>query len=532
MTEARPTTHGTGPAAPGRRPDPPRPSTHPPSGPHPLPRQPDAAADHDGADGRGQAYAAPARAPLADARGPREPTTRLTSHGCWYPSADPGGDWVAFICDRGGVPQLWAGPVAGDDVRLLDAGPDPVREVSWSPDGRWIAYTTAPGGGEHTRVLCVRPDGTDRHILAGAEPGTSAYLGCWAHDGSALAVTVAVPTAPYAAPVTVAAANGDTEGLPAGWSSRDGTAVLLGAGARYDTGTTTPAPAPTFTTLAALADQGEDQHGAGTSPGFADGLSAYLLDPDGIAAPVLLATEADAATLRVCDLSRDGSFALLRRGPRGRREAVVVRTADATPTYVVPVADGDPWIGRFSPRADTLWLRSNAHREFAALIAATLDAEGHVHGWSVAAERDGSDLELLGFGRDGRTAVLAWNVGGATELEVVDTPARAAAQGPPPPERPGRCRCRTRSSPGSSRRAAPAWCWPCPAPSAAPASGGWPAAPPCCAPPGRPGTRTPYRRAAGPRGRCRCAPPRGTGCRCTAGTTARPDGTRANRRPA
>lgn len=244
MTEARPTTHGTGPAAPGRRPDPPRPSTHPASGPHPLPRQPDAAADHDGADGRGQAYAAPARAPLADARGPREPTTRLTSHGCWYPSADPGGDRVAFICDRGGVPQLWAGPVAGDDVRLLDAGPDPVREVSWSPDGRWIAYTTAPGGGEHTRVLCVRPDGTDRHILAGAEPGTSAYLGCWAHDGSALAVTVAVPTAPYAAPVTVAAANGDTEGLPAGWSSRDGTAVLLGTGARYDTGTTTPAPAP------------------------------------------------------------------------------------------------------------------------------------------------------------------------------------------------------------------------------------------------------------------------------------------------
>ncbi|TKS99032.1 prolyl oligopeptidase family serine peptidase [Streptomyces lasalocidi] len=432
MTEARPTTDGTGPAAPGRRPDPPRPSTHPPSGPHPLPRQPDAAADHDGADGRGQAYAAPARAPLADARGPREPTTRLTSHGCWYPSADPGGDRVAFICDRGGVPQLWAGPVAGDDVRLLDAGPDPVREVSWSPDGRWIAYTTAPGGGEHTRVLCVRPDGTDRHILAGAEPGTSAYLGCWAHDGSALAVTVAVPTAPYAAPVTVAAANGDTEGLPAGWSSRDGTAVLLGAGARYDTGTTTPAPAPPFTTLAALADQGEDQHGAGTSPGFADGLSAYLLDPDGIAAPVLLATEADAATLRVCDLSRDGSFALLRRGPRGRREAVVVRTADATPTYVVPVADGDPWIGRFSPRADTLWLRSNAHREFAALIAATLDAEGHVHGWSVAAERDGSDLELLGFGRDGRTAVLAWNVGGATELEVVDTPARAAGAGPSP----------------------------------------------------------------------------------------------------
>ncbi|MEV0976315.1 prolyl oligopeptidase family serine peptidase [Streptomyces sp. NPDC049915] len=394
-------------------------------------------------DGRGVPHAAPAHIPLTDASGPREGTTRLTAHGCWYPSADPAGAQVAFICDRGGVPQLWAGPVDGGEVRLLDAGPDPVREVSWSPDGRWIAYTTAPGGGEHSRVLCVRPDGTDRRILAGAEPGTTAYLGCWAHDGSAVAVTVAVPTGPpvdAAAPAAVGH-GGPGSGLPPGWSGRGGDAVLLGP---IPLTTTEPRPTPRAdapvpaeprsSRIAALlttapygraaSAQDDPRHLRFTATaGFGDGLSAYLIDPDGAAAPVLLATEQDAATLRVCDLSPDGGLALLRRGPRGRREAVVVRTTDLTTTCVVPVADGDPWIGRFSPQADTLWLRSDAEREFAALIAARLDDEGRPGDWSVAVERAGSELELLAFADDGHTAVLAWNVRGASETEIVDLPA-------------------------------------------------------------------------------------------------------------
>ncbi|MFI0231778.1 S9 family peptidase [Streptomyces sp. NPDC017086] len=382
-------------------------------------------------DGRTAAFAAPARVPLPDASGPRDATTRLIAHGCWYPSADPSGTQAAFICDRGGVPQLWAGPVDGEAVRLLDDGPDPVTEVSWSPDGRWIAYTTAPGGGEHTRVLCVRPDGSDRHILAGAEPGSSAHLGCWAHDGSALAVTVAVPTAVPAPEATAEAAPpGPADAhLPAHWQGRTGGTGLLGPAPHTDPGPALPSGLLTVGTTALGAPGGRTAPAAG----FGDGLSAYLVDPDGAAAPVLLAVEKDAATLRVCDLSRDGAFALLRRGPRGRREAVVLRTADHEPTCVVPVADGDPWIGGFSPRADTLWLRSNAHREFAVLLAAALDPRGRVRGWSVGAARENSDLELLRCARDGTFAVLAWNVRGMSEVEVLDTGTSGAGTGPPRP---------------------------------------------------------------------------------------------------
>ncbi|WRZ54467.1 prolyl oligopeptidase family serine peptidase [Streptomyces sp. NBC_01314] len=436
---------------------------------------------------------APAPVPLPETAGPLDTPQPLKSHGCWYPSVDPSGRHVAFICDRGGVPQLWTGPVGGHEIHLLDSDPHPVKEVAWSPDGRWIAYTTAPGGGEHTRVLCVRPDGTGRRILAGAEPGSSAYLGCWQHDGAGVAVTVAEPVlAPNEAeteerPAFTEPGLADpqtyTERRPAGWAARDGRAVLLG-GPHYgdagpaarvrevpegeDDGTaldplpadTSPGPGPgrgsgrgtssagpsqspsqsTSQSQSQSPDgasaesvsaddevsrdaRGTDAHHGKTSRDAPErtaggGLAAYLVDPLGVAAPALLAVERGAATLRVCDISRDGRLALLRRGPRGRREALVVRTTDLRTTFALPVADGDPWIGRFSPDSTTLWLRSDAFREFAALFAVRLGPGGEQLGLAVAAEREDCGLELLALGHDGRTAALAWNVRGASELEV------------------------------------------------------------------------------------------------------------------
>ncbi|MGW7427976.1 S9 family peptidase [Streptomyces sp. NPDC054861] len=440
----------------------------------------------------GVTSAAPVTVPLADAAGLRDTPQPLIAHGCWYPSADPTGEQVAFICDRTGVPQLWTGPVDGSEIHLLDADPDPVTEVAWSPDGRWIAYTVAPGGGELTRVLCVRPDGTGRRIVAGADSGTSAYLGCWTRDGSAVAVTVAEPppsppghTARPAARQTArqdTAAAPDHEvvfaDLPAGWADRDGPATLLGGARRGDVGPSgTPRDRPrppagltdpgglgapgTFTPVSGdgAADgmpsgaiDGAPWHvnGEGAAAGLDDGsaggpdggardrLTAYLVDPDGLRSPVLVAAESGAATLRVCDVSQDERFALVRRGPRGRREAVVVRTADLVTGSVLRVGDGDPWIGRFSPDGRTLWLRSDHERRFAALLAAGLDEDGGRLGLSVLAEREESDLELLAFAEDGRTAALAWNVQGASELQTLGLPAggpapSGAATGTTPP---------------------------------------------------------------------------------------------------
>ncbi|MEU7384043.1 prolyl oligopeptidase family serine peptidase [Streptomyces sp. NPDC042207] len=377
---------------------------------------------------RGGAQAAPEAVPVPDAAVPLDAVPGvLVSHGCWYPSVDPDGRNVAFICDRGGVPQLWAGPVDGDDVHLLDTEPDPVTEVAWSPDGRWIAYTTAPGGSGHTRVLCVRPDGTGRRVLAGGEPGSSAYLGCWTRDGSALAVTVAEAPTYFPAPAGVEARAGAvssgslvlgaaTTVHPEGWTARDGRATLLGAPVR---------PGPPTTRVTAVDSVSAADGSTAPAEPTPRTLSAYLVDPDGSAAPALVASEPDAATLRVCDISRDGRLALVRRGPRARREALVVRTRDLRVTCALPVADGDPWIGAFAPDARTVWLRSDHDREHAALYAVALDRRGRRLGLTVAAQRDGSGLELLAVDRDGRGAVLAWNVRGVSELEVVPVPGTA-----------------------------------------------------------------------------------------------------------
>ncbi|NXY95246.1 S9 family peptidase [Streptomyces sp. BR123] len=375
--------------------------------------------------------AAPVPVVLADV-GVADPPPALTAHGCWYPSADPTGDHVAYICDRAGVPQLWSGPARGGEAHVLDADPDPVTEVSWSPDGRWIAYTSARGGSEHTRVLVVRPDGTGRQVLAGAEPGASAHLGCWTRDGSALAVTVAQPAAAGAhsgGGHMPQDADPDLTGgpLPEGWAVRDGRATRLGPpapAARQDTltgaepGLPLLTPMPTHAAVAVPA-------GAGTATGAEEAggrLAVYLLDPDGSQAPVLLFSEAGAASLRVCDIGADSRFVLLRRGPRGRREALLLDRVSGRITFRLPVADGDPWIGRFSADSRSLWLRSDADREFAALLRARLDADGALQALSVAAERDETPLDLLSLPDHGRWALLAWNVLGASELESVGLP--------------------------------------------------------------------------------------------------------------
>lgn len=402
----------------------------------PAAREAGAAARAAGAAGSARTpIQAPAQAPatvhLADTRA-ADPPMLLTAHGCWYPSADPGGDHVAYICDRAGVPQLWSGPAHGGEAHILDADPDPVTEVSWSPDGRWIAYTSAPGGGEHTRVLVVRPDGTGRRVLAGAEPGASAHLGCWTRDGTALAVTVAQPSdAPGAhsgaghlpQDAGPAAPEGPTG---ATWTERDGRATLLGSASPA-------APAPYAAGLTRLAAASPAAADGGAPP--SGGLAAYLLDPDGAQAPVLLFSEAGAASLRVCDVGADGRFVLLRRGPRGRREALLLDRASGRTTFRLPVADGDPWIGRLSADSRALWLRSDADREFAALLRARLDEGGVLRDLSVAAERRDTALDLLSLPDHGGWALLAWNVHGASELESLALPPSDSDDGVGPPHR-------------------------------------------------------------------------------------------------
>lgn len=113
--------------------------------------------------------------------------TRMARVGaCFSPSFSPDGRQVAFVSNLSGTPQIWIVSAEGGWPRQVTAYDDPVGQVEWSPDGAWLAYTLAPGGGLNSQIYVVRPDGREARLLT--EGGkTNNWLGPWSHDGRSLA---------------------------------------------------------------------------------------------------------------------------------------------------------------------------------------------------------------------------------------------------------------------------------------------------------------------------------------------------------
>lgn len=103
------------------------------------------------------------------------------------PSFSPDGKRVAFVTNMSGLPQIWTVSSSGGWPTQVTALDDPVGFVSWSPDGAYLAFTLAPGGGMNEQVYLVRPDGRDsRRLTEGGKENNR--LGVWTHDGKALAL--------------------------------------------------------------------------------------------------------------------------------------------------------------------------------------------------------------------------------------------------------------------------------------------------------------------------------------------------------
>jgi dipeptidyl aminopeptidase/acylaminoacyl peptidase len=104
------------------------------------------------------------------------------------PSFSPDGRTIAYASNIGGVPQVWTVDAAGGYPQLITAFDDGVSVVEWSPDGQWIAFTLAPGGGMNTQVYLVHPDGTGVKRLTDGGKETNG-LGPWSRDGTLLVTT-------------------------------------------------------------------------------------------------------------------------------------------------------------------------------------------------------------------------------------------------------------------------------------------------------------------------------------------------------
>ena len=121
--------------------------------------------------------------------------TLAAAWGSWGPTMTPDARQVAFISDRTGTPQLWVQDLShaadgGDPLsaRMIELNGDPVVDVSWAADSRWLACTVATGGGVRTQVWVVHPDGSEARRIAG-DQHEHAELGPWARSGHRVVVT-------------------------------------------------------------------------------------------------------------------------------------------------------------------------------------------------------------------------------------------------------------------------------------------------------------------------------------------------------
>ncbi|MCW2632241.1 MAG: putative acylaminoacyl-peptidase [Pseudonocardia sp.] len=121
----------------------------------------------------------------------------------------------------------------------------------------------------------------------------------------------------------------------------------------------------------------------------------------------------------VCTFSHDGRYAVVRLGARGARRLVLVDTRSGSGAELLgvnaTVADA-----RLAPDDRTVYLRTDAGREFAALLALPRVAAGYPDAAEVIAARDNAELERFALEPTGRAVVAVWNVDGRSELELID----------------------------------------------------------------------------------------------------------------
>jgi dipeptidyl aminopeptidase/acylaminoacyl peptidase len=107
---------------------------------------------------------------------------------CWSPSFSTDGTKIAFVSNMSGVPQIYIMPASGGFPEQVTALDDAVDEVDWSPNGDFLAFEVAPGGGLNTQVYVMKPDGSGmRRLTDGGKENN--FMDRWSADGKILAIS-------------------------------------------------------------------------------------------------------------------------------------------------------------------------------------------------------------------------------------------------------------------------------------------------------------------------------------------------------
>lgn len=103
---------------------------------------------------------------------------------CWSPD----GQWIAFSSNRSGHFSTYIMPAAGGQARLVFDIPQPDWETSWSPEGKWLATTVEAQGQDYETYLVPIEGGEPRLIEAAGEPAHAREVS-WSPQGQRIAFT-------------------------------------------------------------------------------------------------------------------------------------------------------------------------------------------------------------------------------------------------------------------------------------------------------------------------------------------------------
>ncbi|MEQ1781951.1 MAG: S9 family peptidase [Hyphomonadaceae bacterium] len=269
---------------------------------------------------------------------------------------------------------------------------------SFSPDGSKIAFVSNATG--MPQVWIVSSDGAELQQLTHlTDPVQSVYWspkGDWlAYDvapGGGLNVQVYV-VHPDGAGAKLLTAGGEVNNRLFGWT-HDGQSVEIATNkddvSRFDSLLVNP------------------ENGASRPVGQTSGLTTIV------------------------DVSRDGHFAIVSRvAARGDSNLFLVDLLTQAETVLTPhTPPAEFGWGVFSPEGLRIYLRGNGSTDLAAFGVIDLDPAGKPGPIRVIAARKDAEAETGVLSEDGRTAVLAWNVSGRSELSRLDTTTLKLSAGP------------------------------------------------------------------------------------------------------
>jgi dipeptidyl aminopeptidase/acylaminoacyl peptidase len=132
------------------------------------------------------------------------------------------------------------------------------------------------------------------------------------------------------------------------------------------------------------------------------------------------------------DTSQEGRWGLVTRvQSRGDSNVSLVGLKARVDNLLTPhEGPGNFNDGQFAPDGSTVYLTSDKDRDRVALARVKIDAAGQPGALETVVGRDDADLDGFEIARDGKTAVLVWNIAGKNEIAFLDLATLQATPGP------------------------------------------------------------------------------------------------------